>query len=454
MLAALSTRALAQDTTPKSRDSAETKVAKLTNQLDATIVVGEWGEKTTLETVLAEIAARLPAGRPIPIEIDRAAFGPDLAKLLAHPVRLATFGERPVRDVLRDALRQVSGPAEAEYAVRPTGVVITRPRLALWAATYEVRNLLRLPAGTLARWATDGEPAPGSADAPTALVHVLVTQADLRPWETVRLVNKARLEVTATPGRHHDIGRLLESLRRMADLHVYMNARVYEVGRAFYTAEVATLFTPKAGAETAPAVVPVGGRLLQKLTRQTLVQEGDETKLRPDEVTTFLSRQTAFRYAAGPGKRLGSGLAGVSFAVRPEVSPDRRYLRLHLTQEVADLVAIDKGTALDPRTGRAVEVDVPNVRKTTVSGTFQAEDGGPFLMPVRYRPPGEGGDGKVWLLVARPMIWIEAEARERGPTFTPRSAWDWEVRQERVSRTGRCGRSGCRGSTGCPQRAT
>jgi hypothetical protein len=111
-------------------------------------------------------------------------------------------------------------------------------------------------------------------------------------------------------------------------------------------------------------------------------------------------------------------LTGVSVAARPEVSPDRRHLRLHLTQAVAELVPAAGGRGPDaPAAG-------PTVRRATVAGTVDIRDGEAILMPVACRPPGEGGAGKAWVLVARPLIWIEAEERERGTRSRPGDIWD------------------------------
>jgi hypothetical protein len=54
-------------------------------------------------------------------------------------------------------------------------------------------------------------------------------------------------------------------------------------------------------------------------------------------------------------------------------------------------------------------------------------------MPVDYRPSGKAGEDKVWLLVARPIIWIEEEMKElrkSGKEATPKSIWDSEVAVE------------------------
>jgi hypothetical protein len=251
----------------------------------------------------------------------------------------------------------------------------------------------------------------------------------------MQILNGTRLVVSASPTRHAQIDQAIIGLRRMADL-VVMNARLYEVDRTFYTEQIAPLFAKDKDSEERTAVVRIEEPLLRKITRQKLLLESEETKIRPEMENPFLSHQTAFRYDAGPlrgkegGKLTGTGTAGVSFKVRPLVSHDRRHLRLQISQEVAQLVGINKTKMLDVSTGKDVEVESPNLRKSSLTGTVQIPDTGPILMPVSYRPPGKGNEDKVWLLVARPFIWIEEEVRElraEGKDLSSKSVWASEV---------------------------
>jgi hypothetical protein len=337
-----------------------------------------------------------------------------------------------------------------DYAVRPAGVVITRPRLAAREVVYDVRDAVEQAPLLLPNLKTmfgDSFPDVPAGDGPAVLVRVLANAVELRPWETVQVLNRTRLVVYAAPRRHEEIADLLEAVRRLAGVAVVMNARLYEVDRAFFAKEVAPLLAGDKDAEERPAVVRVGGPLLKKITRQKLLLEGEDVKIRPGQETPFLARQSVFRFAAGPVSdredrpglkekdrvMTGTGLAGVSFEVRPLVSSDRRYLRLHVSQSVVQLVGIDKTKRLDPATGKEVEVESPNLRKASVAGTVQVPDGAPFLMPVDYRPPGKENEDKVWLLAARPIIWIREEVEEirkqRGE-FNPKSVWDSEPPEE------------------------
>jgi hypothetical protein len=134
-------------------------------------------------------------------------------------------------------------------------------------------------------------------------------------------------------------------------------------------------------------------------------------------------------------KPTGAAATGVSFEVRPRVSLDRRSLRLELRQTADQLVAMDKVKTLDLASGKEVEVECPNIRKTSVTQTIQMADKQPILMPVCFRPADKDSKDKVWLLVARPFIWIEEEVQEvrkGGGDVTPQSVWDSEVPKEEV----------------------
>ena len=290
-----------------------------------------------------------------------------------------------------------------DYALRPTGVVLTRPRLAARTVTYDVGDALRVSGRVLG----DRDRAAGPVTV-ARLAELLTTNAGLRPRETIDVLNDRRLSVSAAPARQHAVAALVGSLTRLADLGVYMNARLYEVDRPFFQSVIAPVVAGKKD-EPAPVAVRVERKLLAKVLKRTLVQQSEEMKLVPDHKAAFLAREHFVP---------GVGLTGVSVAVRPEVSPDRRHLRLHLTQAVAELVPADGAKGPDaPAAG-------PTVRRATVAGTVDIRDGEAILMPVAYRPPGEGGADKAWVLVAHPLIWIEAEERERGTRSRPYDIWD------------------------------
>jgi hypothetical protein len=382
----------------------QSQIARVERLLEETqIETFKLDERLTVEKLLTALAGRLPKDAGMTAAIDRDAFGDDAAKLAAMPVRLRTTGTITLQSALQDILDQITSQIGVDYAVRPTGIFLTRPRLAASTRSYEIGEALRADGRVLSD--KDG----GSALlTPARLTEFLTTNAGLRSWETIDVVNGRQLSVFATPARHHAMATLVGTMTRLADLGVYMNARLYEVDREFYTSSMAPLVAAKKD-EPTPIAIRVEKPLIDKVLKHTFIQESENTKLDPRNKAVFLARERLIP---------GTGLTGVSVAVRPEVSPDRRHLRLHFTREMSELVRPDgaKGPDLS-----AVD---PTIRKTTVTGSVDIRDGESILMPIEFRPPGTDGAGKTWVLLARPLIWIESEERERGGGFRPQQIWD------------------------------
>jgi hypothetical protein len=99
------------------------------------------------------------------------------------------------------------------------------------------------------------------------------------------------------------------------------------------------------------------------------------------------------------------------------------------------LIRIEKSKQPNPFTGDEIEIESPDVRKSTLTGTIRLADGNPILMPIEYRPTAKGKEDKVWLMVARPFIWIEEEVQERrqgGKEFTQRTVWESDVEEDEI----------------------
>ena len=380
------------------------------------------GVEMPLVKFLSVLEAKVPAEKRLAIRLDENGLGKDLAKVAGTNVQLPRLRNLSLATALRLALKQVDRQVELEVAYLPTGLLITRPRLAAYTASYPIADVVEAWPSLYPELERT-ENVPGQAgDGATELVRLLAKVVTLEPWETVQVLNGARLVVHATPTRQREVESLLQAMRRLADLGVYMNARLYEVDQAWYAKHVAPLLAKDGG----QAVVAIDGTLLKKITPHKVILESESVKLRPNQPAGFLSMESQYRYATGVGG-IETGLAGVTFTVRPLVSPDRRFLRLHIEQKVRELVRIDKVKRLDPATGKDVEVEVPSIRPATITGRVDLPDSNPLLMAVDHRPKEEG---KVWLLVARPMIWIEEEVKElrqAGQAITPQSAWQLEV---------------------------
>ena len=452
--------ATAQDKPAKPAGTAEERIAQIQKLVISTQIETE-ALQEPLTKFLAILEGRLPKEKKVSIRLDKEAFGKELPKVAAAQVKLPKLKGLSLLTVLRLGLSRVAEETgELDYAVRPNGLVITRPRLASHSAVYQVRDIvdqmpLLLP--ELKKGADiyqDLKP----TDSPALLVRLLTNAVDMQPWESIQILNGTRLAVLASPTRHEHIAELMAMLRILSDVAIVINARLYEVDRAFHTKHVAPLFARDKKAEERPTVIRIDGPLLKRITQQKLLLESEDTKIRPHQEAPFLSQHSIIHFAGGPraGKEApqlrdlrqelagpqaekevpqitGSAMVGVAFEVRPLVSPDRRYLRLAITQNATELVGIDKTKKLDVFSGKDVEIESLNLRKTSVTGTVQIPDGDPILMPVTYRPTGKGSENKVWLLVARPFIWIEEEVKERrkdGGDLSPKSVWDSELQKE------------------------
>jgi hypothetical protein len=132
--------------------------------------------------------------------------------------------------------------------------------------------------------------------------------------------------------------------------------------------------------------------------------------------------QNVVRYNAAP-KSTGTAQSGVSFEVRPLVSPDKRFLRLEITQNVSQVASVTKTARLDVSSGKEFEVEVPSLYKCSVTGSVQFADGGCcFLMPCAFRPSNKD---KLLVLVAQPRIWIEDEEKIRNDGKKPVPEFEW-----------------------------
>jgi hypothetical protein len=415
--------------------TAEAKTAAIRALLDETLIETKpFQEDMPLSQFLQALEKQFAKGKRIPLQLDEKAFGKNFPEVAKTPIRLPPFPRRmTLSTALRIALNKVRAKTEAEYRIYPDHFAITTPERALYAVVYDVRDLTRdgsyllqeirrLQAARVAgkMEMDDLGPAAGTA----LLARLILTEVDPESWGatplsgSIRILNGTKLNVRTTSDRHAMVDDLLTALRRLADLAVVMNARLYEVDRAFYAKQIAPLLV-EAKSGSVRRLLAVDDALAKKLERYPLVLKGDELKLRPWEQSRFLSWQTPFRYVAHPGdpkrepaKVYRTVLAGVSFFLHPAVSSDRRCIRLKITQDVAQLIEITKTKVLDPGTGKEVEVESPNVRKTSLTATLEIEDGQAVLMPVEYRPPGAAAKDRVWVMLAEPMIWIEEEQEQ------------------------------------------
>jgi hypothetical protein len=210
--------------------------------------------------------------------------------------------------------------------------------------------------------------------------------------------------VHTAPSVHEAIAITLGYMKRLCDLAVVIDAKIYALDRAEYDAHFAASFVdPKnKSARLAARASDAQRKMLQ--TRKPIL-EGDADKLRPNERAVFLTQRNVYQFQAGPGDaKPTTACEGFSFSVRPMVSPDRRCLRLELFHDVEQLVKLTKGSMIDLKTGKELPIELPNVRKSSATQTIDIHDGQPILLAVDYRPKD-----KVWLVLAEPRIYMEEE---------------------------------------------
>lgn len=396
-------------------------------------------KRMTLAKFLKALESRFPKDKKVSLSIDAAAFGKTLPQIAEAEIAVDRIIGLNLSGAMKMALIQVKG--EFDVAIRPGAVTVTLPRQSAYAMTYDVRGLLRRDQLLAHLMSETGELYPDvePSDKMALLARCLANQSGLRSWETLEELNRTQFRVVASLARQEEIAGLLDNLQTVADWAVVMNARLYEVDRQFFAQHVAPLIPKDQDTGKRPIVRRIDGLLFKKIAQQELLATND-LKVEPGKSTHFLSKHSVLRYAAGPrpdadewtgvtNEMIGTCLAGVSFEVRPLISHNRTELRLDFTQKVSQLVALDKSKMLDVTTGKKIEVESPNLRKSTLTGVIEVPDNCPVLLQVGYRP---GGD-KVWLLLARPYIWIKEEMEELrglGGDDSPKAFWEMEVAKE------------------------
>jgi hypothetical protein len=429
-------------------------IARIGELLDTRIETKHFQDEMPLPKFLVGLQARLPKDKKVAIRIDEKSFGKDLPEVLRSEVRLPAVPKTMnLGTALRVVLSQVR-TNEADYDIEPAGIVVTHPRGGARTMVHEVRDLIAVLPSVLPNLITPSSPNEfrglDRRDGGALLLHFLLEPGNQwESWETIELRNDARLIAFASPNHQRFIADACAQLRRRADLAVVMNARIYDIDRAFFARHIAPalvgeetgpgLVRPGVRLDERPLIVPIGGALLKKILKQKLVVESDDVKLRLNTASAFLSRLVPFAYDAGEplGQRggvTGIGVHGVRFTVRAELSPDRFALRLRLTQEATRLVGIGKARQLSQTTGDDRVIEVPTLQRSSATGTITLRDGDPLLMPIDYRPPGKGHADKVWVLVARPVVWIQEEKDQEKagnvPAVFPKSIWECPTSKE------------------------
>jgi len=409
----------------------EQLIVEARGRLNGLVETKGFEDKIPFAKFLQKLQGEISKDKPLAIEFDRAAFGKDADKMLKTEVSLPMHPSRMNCSVaLRLALSQV--PFEKhliEFSARPGTLVITTRDRAMFTMTYEIGDLLKhtpylheifrgdeYHRGVFFLVGPDAVGLDAKADPSKPdewLVRQIMTcgDAERARWRdtklpsTLRVHNGTKVVVHTAPSVHAEIDQLLATLRRLADLFVVLDAKVYALDRDEYEAHFASHFLDPKDKSVRRLAATVTEAQWKRLQGRKPILASDDDKLRPYERGMFLSRKVAYQYQAHPGDADPAiAFEGFSFAVRPLVSADRRCLKLEFTHDVEQLVKITKGMMLDPKTDKEAPVDLPNLRKSARVGAIEIHDGQPIMLAVDYQPKDT-----VWLVLAAPRIYMEEE---------------------------------------------
>src|SRR6266542_4120212 len=191
---------------------------------------------------------QLPKDKRISLRLDAEAFGKDFNRVAALPIQL-----QPAPRRLSAILHQVcsyirSYGIPADYRIWPTHFAITTPEKARYTHIYDVRDLLdrslllellERNGGVFALSGNEVAEHLKDTDGAHLLVHLILCTTGAKNWSgtatapwMIRVVNGTQLVVYTNSWTHEAINDLLRDFRRLRDLAVVMNARLYEVDRA------------------------------------------------------------------------------------------------------------------------------------------------------------------------------------------------------------------------------
>ena len=405
----------------KQQDKAIQAIQQL---LDEPLVEGRLFQKELpLAEFLAALEKHLPKDKKLSLRIDEDAFGKQSAEVAATPIRLPPSTKMSLRRVLGLTLAKIK--TKADYRIGPREVILTTPQRALYTATYDIRDLIEKP--RLLTFARDQiafrdnlpvhDAEPGEKAA--LVLRALLSATDTS--ETIEVLNGTRLVVRANAAQHAEIPAMLQAIRIHGDVLVAVKTRLYEVGAAFYTTvSKARRLTQEELAEVEGNLIvgnpPKDESLFKRLEKQTLILDGEEVAIDNGQQAALLSRHRAVRCLPSPDQvRRGEKdrqtvLEGISFLGGVQVTYDRRFVRIKLTEKATELQRIEKVKVWDT-TGKEVEAELPILDETIHSRAFIIPDSGSVLVPVHFRPPSLRAKDRWWVLSITPRIVIEEEER-------------------------------------------
>lgn len=256
--------------------------------------------------------------------------------------------------------------------------------------------------------------ASGLADADAVVKLFLETLPDLRdlkpgtagPQLVVR--DGTKLEVRATAKTQDEVKDLLEALARLADVVVDIKAEVIEIPAGFWFDQNLkpmwkTASPIAAWSLAADALDANNSRVVQKSDGRFVNGAGTTVSSR-QTVLTYYPNQGGVKPPAGPPEFVTEGFTLVG---TPVVSADRRFVRLKLTEQSVAVVGM-KQRELGAVGDQKIVVTSPDLADLGATGSVVVDDGGAVAFRLAYAPKD-----KVWVVVLRPTIFIQAEEDER-----------------------------------------
>jgi hypothetical protein len=218
------------------------------------------------------------------------------------------------------------------------------------------------------------------------------------------------LVIHTTPAVHAEIVQILTTLRRATDLAVDVQSDVYEVDRGFYEKHFQSGVEKGRQGPGKPFAGALDGGL-NRLRKEGTLVKSNQVRIANAKEAGCISVRKAFTYVSRPGRKgkeeFDTAFYGFRVQAAVKVSADLRYVRLKLTQNTTDLVAIES----EKDGGQVVER--PKLEEASSSATFEVGDGESILVPLHFLPAAAREKDRVWLLVVQPLIHIEAEEQER-----------------------------------------
>ena len=361
--------------------------------LNLNVETRDFQAEMPLARFLQVLEKQLPKEPKIKLRIDAEAFGDDFCEVANTKIR---FPEHPKRMQLGTALRLAKSKIlpETDYRLGESEFVLTTPQRALYTAIHDI-------AGIKADRILQMQASSGSTDFPS-----------------IQVLNGTRLVIRTNEDGHTGADNLVQALRRLNDLQVILQTRLYEVDDVFYQKLKNMKRIPFEEEEKDL----LDGRpspwepLFKLLKKQKLVQRGEEIKVGDGAKPVLLSRQKVMTCLPKwePFRKEAKGrqtiLLGVSFQGKIHVSPDRRSVQVNLTEKATELQEI-KQTKMPVLAGAPRVIgETPFLNVTTRAQVLEIPDGGTILVPIQVRTLDLPKD-RFWVLAISPRIRIEEEER-------------------------------------------